>query len=273
MLSEHAARVLEALDLRRDATESCTREQLRGMLRERRLPVYSPALDMEEHAGGAILWHRSTIGVCSAIKAFERGGQRLTVERLSKVEGQPLLPFFHARDLVYWMDRHGRLYFEDLSEPVPTYDSFAHFIEAFAFTAERSQDAAHWHRVHVPAQVGAQLAESIHAPVFEPAVGERFRLWWRDPLVIEEQLFGQFGEWTRAYTPRASDAAEVLIAMQSIAPGQASWSGPSVAARRGRAELRHRIEGRSEGGHAETYEIWERGGACWIARESSDMAS
>jgi len=270
-LSEHARRVFDEIDLRRDVSSVATAEQLRSFLRARKLPAYDAVLELEETASGFKFWPGTALGVQSAIQAMEAGGERLSADRLERVDGRVALPILYCGDLSYWMDERGRLHFVDLCPPVSTYDSFLQFVEHHAFVAERrevgqTRTKEGWHCVHTSSRVGPELSARLEAPSFEPATGERLRLWWRDPLVIEEQLFGQFGEWTRAYTPSASDAAAALIAMHEVAPGMVSWSGPDAARHRGRAQLFHRIDGTSEGGQAEIYEVWERAGACWIVR-------
>ncbi|MEZ4307510.1 MAG: hypothetical protein R3F14_05620 [Polyangiaceae bacterium] len=270
-LSEHARQVFDELDLRRDASSVTSAEQLRSVLRARRLPVYDAVLDFEETASGARFWPGTALGVRTAIDAMEAAGGRLSAEQLEMVDGRPALPLLYCGDLSYWMDERGRICLVDLCPPIPAYDSLIQYLEHHSFVAERrgvDETKVHedWHCVQGPPRLGAELSTRLGVSQFEPATGARLQVWWGSPLVIEDQTFGQFGEWTRAYTQSAGAAARALLEMEGIAPGQATWSGPAARVRRGRAALRHRIAGRSASGDAEVYEIWERAGALWIVR-------
>jgi hypothetical protein len=237
-------------------------EQLRARLARAGLPFTDAIAELECNLGGCALEDGRTpygLGVslslddapdCSPVAARFRGSPQLFAtddERLSGPEGWSYLPlrgtgyprvFFQGRALVpagmtgqehvYFLGERGEVYLfvTTLDQLYLVAGSGRTWIERCGLV-HRKRGRAYW-ELHICGDVGAHLAEALHAPKFAPACDEYFTVWASDEAqirVVHDVSPNIFGTHVSTTEPD-----ELLRALRKVLQGHRHgplrvWSG------------------------------------------------
>lgn len=230
VLSPHARRILDELDLRRDASLTCPPGALRRSLEERGLPVYESALELEERAGGLLLARMTRLATFAALLRYPD----LRASDLLVFEGRPLLPIDASEIPSLWIDEAGVIYAGDRGEGsgdpaegfcAPIYASYVKMFERFALQRE-----PHWspeprllrgqsHHLEIWGKAGEAVAEALEIPFFPAASDPFVRVWFDEPSLVQEINIPEYRVATIAYLTSPEAAATAEAAARRAWPG------------------------------------------------------
>ncbi|WP_437657482.1 hypothetical protein [Sorangium sp. So ce1182] len=228
VLSEHAAAVLDRLDVRRDPSETCSSLELARMLAERGLPIYGPVLELEARAGGVDLGGKTQLATFRALTSRpDFGPSDALVFR-----GEMLLPIHGSELMEFWMDREGTIYrgwpasppwdLEDSGFCAPVYASYVTMFERYAFQREPWWSAAggfdDGYRCSLTVHghlIGDAMAQALAVPAFMPASDRYARIWHDHATHIEEANMPGYHVHTRVELGVIDD---LVRALETIAP-------------------------------------------------------
>lgn len=135
VLSEHALRCLDQLDVRRDLTQTVSVEVLRRAMIDKGLPVSDHVLDFESRCGGSC-WPfegfacLDRLGAWVGIAARESQGRVLPADLSIEMAGEILVPISAEGGLCsLWMGPQGTVFLCDDIDEAPQADSYRIMLE------------------------------------------------------------------------------------------------------------------------------------------------
>ena len=140
ILSPHALRVFERLDLSRDLAATCPGDELVALMHRRGLPVHEPVLEFERRFGG-VTWGKDLFGTCAALRSG------VDLRTLAGLVGGDLEDYLREVFVPisfrsyypranYWMNAAGVIYMVHEADSFPVADSAACFWEREALRAD-----------------------------------------------------------------------------------------------------------------------------------------